>query len=144
MREPQRTDDDRFEGLHVTLLIQRRAPGVLVIAIKGVDTGELGDAPFRALEGDMAGSQPIELFVDARDTRGASVSVSSEWAVWLARHKHRFRHISMLTGSRFIKLTADFVRRFAELGDLMRIYTDPAAFDGALSNAIGNAAPVYV
>jgi len=45
----------------------------------------------------------------------------------------------MLTGSRFIRLTADFVRRFAELGDAMRIYTDPAAFDGALSNAIANA-----
>lgn len=91
MPGPQRTDDDRFEGLHVTLLIQRRAPGVLVIVIRGIDS--------------------------------------------------RFRHISMLTGSRFIKLTADFVRRFAELGDLMRIYTDPSAFDGALSNAIGNAAP---
>ncbi len=89
-----RTDDDRFEGLHCTLLIQRRAPGVIVIVIKGVDVGELGDAPFRALDGDVAGA-----------------------------------------------LTADFVRRFAELGDLMRIYTDGAAFDGALSNAIGNAAP---
>ena len=136
-----RTDDDRFEGLSVTLFIQRRAPGVIVLVIKGVDTGELGDAPFRALEGDLVGERPIELFVDARDTRGASVSVSSDWAVWLGRHRERFRHISMLTGSRFIKLTADFVRRFAELGDLMRIYTDPAAFDGALSNAIGNAGP---
>jgi hypothetical protein len=137
----QRTDDDRFEGLHCTLLIQRRAPGVIVIVIKGVDVGELGDAPFRALDGDVAGEGLIELFVDARETRGASVSVSSEWAVWLGRHKHRFRHVSMLVGSPFIKLTADFVRRFAELGDLMRIYTDGAAFDGALSNAIGNAAP---
>ena len=45
----------------------------------------------------------------------------------------------MLTGSRFIRLTADFVRRFADLGELMRIYTDPAVFDGALSNAVANA-----
>lgn len=136
-----RTDDDRFEGMHVTLLVQRRAPGVIVLVIKGMDTGELGDAPFRALEGDLGGDRPIELFVDTRDSRGASVSVSSEWAVWLGRHKSRFRHISMLVGSPFIKLTADFVRRFADLGDLMRIYTDPAAFDGALSNAVGNASP---
>jgi hypothetical protein len=137
----QRTDDDRFEGMHCTILVQRRAPGVLVLVIKGIDVGELGDAPFRALEGDMVGDQRFEFFVDARDTRGASVSVSSEWAVWLRRHKHRFRHISMLVGSPFIKLTADFVRRFADLDDLMRIYTDRAAFDGALSNAIGNAQP---
>jgi hypothetical protein len=137
----ERTDDDRFEGLHCTLVIQRRAPGVLVIVIKGVDVGELGDAPFRAMAGDMAGDRLIELFIDTRDGRGVSVSVSSEWAVWLGRHKHRFRHISMLTGSRFIQLTADFVRRFADLGDLMRIYTDPAAFDGALWNAVANASP---
>src|SRR5688572_29300712 len=106
-----RTDDDRFEGLSVTLLIQRRAPGVIVLVIKGVDTGALGDAPFRALAADLAGDQLIALFVAARDSRGASVSVSGEWAVWLGRNKGRFRHISMLTGSRFIKLTADFVRR---------------------------------
>ncbi len=134
-----RTDDDRFEGVHCTILIQRRARGVIVLVIKGTDVGELGDAPFRALEADVAGAASIEFFVDARDTRSASVSVSSEWAVWLRRHKDRFRHVSMLVGSPFIKLTADFVRRFADLDDLMRIYTDPAAFDGALSNAIGNA-----
>ena len=134
-----RTDDDRFVGVHCTILIQRRAPGVIVLVIQGTAVGELGDAPFRALEADVAGAESIEFFVDARDTRSASVSVSSEWAVWLRRHKDRFRHVSMLVGSPFIKLTADFVRRFADLDDLMRIYTDPAAFDGALSNAIGNA-----
>ena len=35
----------------------------------------------------------------------------------------------MLTGSRLIRITADFVRRFAGLNEIMRIYTDPAAFD---------------
>jgi len=135
----ERAKDDRFEGLHCTLVIQRPAPGVIVMTISGTDTGGLGDAPFRALENDLVGDRPIEFFVDARDTRGASVEVSGDWAAWLGRNKPRFRHISMLTGSRFIRLTADFVRRFAELGDAMRIYTDPAAFDGALSNAIANA-----
>jgi hypothetical protein len=41
----------------------------------------------------------------------------------------------MLTGSRFVQLTADFVRRFAELGDAMLIYTDGVAFDEALASA---------
>jgi phage regulator Rha-like protein len=41
----------------------------------------------------------------------------------------------MLTGSRFVQLTADFVRRFAELGDAMHVYTDGAAFDEALRAA---------
>ena len=43
----------------------------------------------------------------------------------------------MLTGSRFVQLTADFVRRFAELGDSMSLYTDGKAFDEALQNAVG-------
>jgi hypothetical protein len=134
-----RASDDVFEGVHCTIAIRRPARDVVVIAISGTDIGELGDAPFRALVGDVAGDRPIELFIDARATRGASIDVSSEWAAWLGRHRQRFRHVSMLTGSRFIRLTADFVRNFAELGELMRIYTDPATFDGALSNAVANA-----
>jgi hypothetical protein len=38
----------------------------------------------------------------------------------------------MLTGSRFVQLTANFVRNFAQFGELMRIYTEAAAFDDEL------------
>jgi hypothetical protein len=130
----------RFEGVNCSLTIRRPAPGVVLVAIEGTDTGELGQAPFRALEQDLAGARRIELFIDARATRAASMHVSKDWALWLSRHRDRLQHISMLTASRFIQLTADFVRSFAELGELMRIYTEPAAFEGALSHAIGNAA----
>jgi hypothetical protein len=58
---------------------------------------------------------------DARHARGPSMDVSGDWAVWLGRHRDELRHVSMLTGSRFVQLTADFVRRFAELGEIMRI-----------------------
>jgi hypothetical protein len=33
-------------------------------------------------------------------------------------------------------MTADFVRRFADLQGLMRIYTEPAAFDAALEESL--------
>lgn len=55
--------------------------------------------------------------------------------MWLRAHRDRLHQIHMLTGSRFVQLTADFVRRFAELGDAMLIYTDGAAFDDALRTA---------
>lgn len=129
----------RFEGIHCAMTIERPATGVVVVAYEGVDSGELGDLPFRELASDLEGEGMLELFIDARATRTASLDVSSEWAAWFARHRERFVHISMLTGSRFIQLTADLVRRFSDLGDRMRIYTDPVAFDGALSNAVGNA-----
>jgi hypothetical protein len=45
----------------------------------------------------------------------------------------------MLTGSPFVHITAKLVRNFAELGDLMRIYTDADAFERALAAELGRA-----
>jgi hypothetical protein len=91
------------------------------------------------LSKDLAEGRPVELFIDAREVRGASIEVSGEWAQWLGKHRSHFRHITMLTGSRFIQLTANFVRRFADLGEVMRIYTDPAAFYAALAERTSSA-----
>lgn len=129
----------RFETLNCTMTIEEPAPGVVLLVIEGTDIGELGDAPFEAMAPMFAGERRVELFVDARDARGPSIDVSNEWARWLGRHRHVLRHVSMLTANRFVQLTADFVRRFADLGEHMRIYTEPVAWEGALSNALGNA-----
>jgi hypothetical protein len=111
--------------------------------IEGIDIGQLGEAPFRTMA-QLLADRRVELFIDARHARGPSMDVSGDWAVWLGRHRDALRHVSMLTGSRFVQLTADFVRRFAELGDIMRIYTEPSAFEGALSDALGNAVDTSV
>src|SRR4051812_6814695 len=128
-----------FEGIHCTISIHRAAPRVVLVTFSGRDTGELGDAPFREMERDLAGPERIELFIDARAGKTASIEVSGDWALWLSRNRSRFRHISMLIGSRFIQISAEFVRKFADLGDLMRIYTDPAAFEGALGHSVAGA-----
>jgi hypothetical protein len=127
----------RYDGVHCSFALGRPAANVVVLRISGTDVGELGDAPMRGLDDCLAGAAPVQFFIDARETRGASIEVSGEWAVWLAARKNRFSRISMLVGSRFIEVTADFVRRFAELEGLMRIYTEPAAFDADLKEAIG-------
>lgn len=139
MAETPRT----FEGLHSSMVIARPVPHVVVITITGQDAGEHGDGPLRALEEELRRG-PYSLFVDARRTRGASIDVSNVWAQWLRSHRDQLHQIYMLTGSRFVQLTADFVRRFAELGDAMRIYTDGTAFDEALRAATvrpGTASP---
>ena len=130
-----------FRGAHCTLGIRRPADRVVIVSLAGNDVGEFGDGPFKELAADVEGAAAgeLELFIDARSGVAASMDVSGEWAIWLARHKRSFRHVSMLTGSRFIQLSAGFVRRFADMGELMRIYTDPAAFEGALSSSIANA-----
>jgi hypothetical protein len=128
-----------FRNEHGTISIHRPATGVVVVVLIGNDVGQFGDAPFKELAQDLRPSG-IELFIDARSGIAASMDVSSEWAQWLGQHRGSFRHVSMLTGSRFIQLSASFVRKFADLGELMRLYTDAATFEGALSNSIANAA----
>jgi hypothetical protein len=123
-----------FKGLHSTMTLDRPRPHIVTLVIIGRDVGEHGDAPLRVLDDELCGGA-FALFIDARDTRGASVDVSNIWAQWLRRNRDQLHEIHMLTGSRFVQLTADFVRRFAELGDTMRIYTDGAAFDEALQLA---------
>ena len=126
-----------YEGVSAGLSIERPAPGLVVIRLTGWDTGEFGRAPMREVEKDFAAGRPLSLFIDARAVKGATIDVSNDWALWLRANRARFAHVSMLTGSPFVQLTAKFVQRFAELGELMRIYTDPAAFDRALEREIG-------
>jgi hypothetical protein len=128
--------EKRFDGVHCHLTIQQFPAGVVVVTISGTDIGEFGDAPMLELSERLKGNAPAELFIDARDVRGASIHVSGEWASWLRANKAQLREVSMLTGSRFIQITADFVRRFADLGGMMRIYTEEAAFDTAMALSI--------
>jgi hypothetical protein len=126
----------RYDGVHCNLNLQELSPGVLVLRISGTDIGEFGEVPMIALNDWLTGSEPVEFFIDARDVQGASMEVSSEWANWLNQHKAQFRTITMLTGSHFIRVTADFVRRFAALEGIMRICTEPAVFESALAEAL--------
>jgi hypothetical protein len=122
-----------YQGIHCRLAIERPAAGVVVLRLTGWDVGEFGDAPMKEMGQDLAGA-PIELFIDARAVKGATIDVSNDWALWLRANRAKFHHISMLTGSPFVQLTAKFVQRFAELNEVMRIYTEPAAFDAALAS----------
>jgi hypothetical protein len=128
--------DVRWEGIHFSLAIERPAVGIVVVRFSGWDAGEFGDAPMRELAKDLLNETRVELFVDAREVKGASIEVSGDWSQWLGKHRASFKHITMLTGSRFIQVTANFVRRYGELGELMRIYTEPAAFDEAVEESI--------
>jgi hypothetical protein len=125
-----------YEGIHSSLAIRRPAPGVAVVVLSGSDIGEFRDRPMRELQKDLARFTSIELFIDARAVRGASIEVSADWALWMRAHRASFTRINMLTGSRYIQITAAFVRRFAGLSDLMHVFTDHAAFDERLAHSV--------
>src|SRR5690349_2684325 len=125
--------DITYQGIHCALTIRRPIPGVTVVVLGGSDIGEFGDFPMQELAKDLERSGALELFIDAGAVRGASIEVSKEWALWMSGQRHRLKRISMLTGSRYVQMTALFVRRFAELLDQMRIFTERAAFDEVLA-----------
>jgi phage regulator Rha-like protein len=105
------------------------------MGLSGSDTGELRDAPMRTLDEWLAQAEAVEFFIDAREVRGASIDVSSDWATWFTAHRERFKSITMLTGNKFIQITAEFVRRFAGLNGIMWVCTDAKMFDLALEQA---------
>lgn len=128
-----------YEGTYCELTIDSPATGIVALRILGRDIGEFGSAPMSQLEKYLSDGRSIELFIDARHTESASVEVSNDWALWLDANRSRFKHVSMLTGSRFIQITAGFVRSFSNLDDVMRIYTDATAFDEALATSVVDA-----
>jgi hypothetical protein len=134
--DAEKPQEVRYDGLHCNMIIQPLSRRVLVLRISGTDIGEFGEAPMLELNKYLTGANPVELFIDARDVRGASIDVSGDWAKWLSAQKAHLRDVNMLTGSRFVAITADFVRRFADLQGVMRIYTEPAAFDAVLAESL--------
>ena len=125
-----------YERVHCSLAIEQLGAYVILLRISGLDVGEFGEAPMQVLEEWLARASHRRLFIDARSVRGASVDVSGDWAKWLARTKGKFASITMLTGTSFIHITAEFVRRFSELEGIMRICTQPEVFEGALREAL--------
>src|SRR5579872_992003 len=119
----------RYDGIHCNLLLEQLQPRVVVLRISGTDVGEFAEAPMEALNDWIVRSGPIDFFIDAREVRGASMDVSGDWAGWLNNHKEALTSVTMLTGSRYIQITADFVRRYAGMQEIMRICTEPAVFD---------------
>ena len=132
----------RYDGIHCNLVLEQFARNVVVLRISGSDVGEFGEAPMLALDDWFAEIDSVAFFIDARDVRGASIDVSGEWARWLGRHKRKLRSVTMLTGSRFIHMTAEFVRRFADLEGIMWICTEPQVFETALREALPPAAKI--
>jgi hypothetical protein len=128
-----------LEGLHCTMAIERPAHAVVIVRITGRDVGELGERPFDELARALTSCDRMRLFIDARQAQGPSVEVSAQWATWLAEHRDRLDSVTMLTGSRLVRLTADFVRRFAGMGDRMRVLGEALAFDTATALAMGAA-----
>ena len=123
----------RFAAGNCAIEIARVGPNRLLVTLQGRDSGALGDAPFRTLE-DMTKDGPgVDLFIDLEHAEGATLDVSGSWAVWMRRNRDRFNSVNMLTGTAFVQLSAQAVKRFSELGERAKIYSSRRDFDEALA-----------
>ena len=129
-----------YETVNCSLAITRPAAGVVLLKFTGPDVGEFGEAPFQELARDLEAHSRITLFVDAGDCSGATIDVSGEWARWMSANRERLTGLHLLCGSRFIQLTAGFVRRFTGFEERMCIYTERSPFEEALAAASGRRA----
>lgn len=130
------SDAKVFRAVNCNLTISRPKRAVVVLKFKGPDVGEFGDAPFKQLARDLELNALIQLFVDAGECSGASIDVSSDWARWMSSNRERIAALHLLCGSKFIQLTAGFVRRFTGFEERMRIYTERGPFEAALNEQI--------
>jgi hypothetical protein len=133
-----RTDDaiDLSEG-GVGMVLTRLGPGVVLVSAHGHDRGAFGDVPFEWLEREMGRLGPLEVFVDMRAMFNATQTVADRWSEWIQRRRSLLRGMSLLVGSKYVQMTVEVAKLFSRTGELMRIYTDEAAFEAAIRQSLG-------
>ena len=116
--------------------ISKPAPGVLVARLAGSGVLALGGAPLRELTRRVERADRLELYLDAAALEGTSVEQSDAWALWFARHRARLKQVHLLPAAKFVHVSPEFLRRFADTNGLLRIYVDRAAYDAALAASV--------
>ena len=138
-----RSKEQEFAGTQSAFRFIRLRPGVLFIKISGLDTGDRIDQVISELSDEMkAFPGPLQLFVDASETRGVSPHVREEWTKWIAENKDRLVSIDVLSGSRFVTLFVSAAKIFSRTGDLMNIMDHRAEFIRKVETAAPGSEPL--
>lgn len=116
-------------------------PGALLVAISGDDQNQLGEAPFMAIERELARHGRLELFIDTRGAMGAALAVQRAWTEWFARNRQRLSRVHLLAPTRFLSVAAGAAKLFSRTGELIQIYADCARFEEAVAVARGTCRP---
>ena len=118
-----------------SFLFARLKPGTLLVTIAGYDTGQFGTSTLDEIRAEMQREQKLELFVDAREAFGATVSVADEWTRFFTANRERLLRVSVLVGSKAVYLTVAIAQHLSRTGSLLQIYSDPELFDARVAAA---------
>jgi hypothetical protein len=119
------------ESSTCSVALERVAQRRVLVSLFGHDLGALGETPFRTLERLMHGGEQ-QLFFDLSEAKAVSLDVSARWAIWLRANRARLSGVSLLPRAPLIRLSAQTVTRFSELGSRALVYHDSLAFERAL------------
>jgi hypothetical protein len=126
----------RLWGEHCSFVYSRPATGVVLLAISGYDTGELGTVPIDEVAEAVARSAtPVELFVDTTQVTGTAERVMEEWLAWFQSGPPGLRRVHLLTGSPYLHLQVMIATYLTRLAGVITIHTDRTDFERALSRA---------
>jgi hypothetical protein len=115
-------------------------PGAMLVTITGLDSGQFGTRTLDEVRLELLRHRPLELFVDAREAIGAAVSVSNEWTHFFTLNRDHLERVSVLAGSRAVRLTVEIAQHLSRTGNLIQIYSDPGTFDAQVAAARGGSA----
>jgi hypothetical protein len=118
-----------------TFVFERLRPGALLSIIVGDDKGQFGTCTLDEIRMELLRHRPLELFIDAREAVGAAVSVSNEWTHFFSLNRESLKRVSVLVGSKVVRLTIAIAQHLSRTGDLIQIYSDPATFEARVAAA---------
>jgi hypothetical protein len=127
----------RLSAGDCTFAYRRLKPGALLVTITGHDTGQFGTSSLDEIRLELLRNRPLDLFVDAREALGPSVSVSREWTQFFVLNRDQLRRVNVLVGSKVVELTIAIAQHLSRTGNLIQIYSDADTFAALVRSAVG-------
>lgn len=123
----------RLSAGNCSFVFRRMKPNVLLIVASGHDSGQFGTATLDEIRVELGRVRPLEIFVDASEVTGASVSVSEEWTQFFSVNRDSIAQVHVLVGSKAFHLTVAIAQHLSRTGKIMQLHTDPAVFQAKLA-----------
>ena len=134
-REMQTDGDLRLSSNACSYTFVRICPGTLYMTIAGRETGDLGRAPLGEFAAEAALHPPLRLFIDMSGLSHVAEPVSDDWTAWFQANQRAVRKVDVLAPEVFVRLIVAVSQVFSRTGDLIRIHTEPCAFEAAVREA---------
>jgi len=103
------------------------------VALSGFDGGQLCAPLFDEIAARLAGEDRWELFLDASACSGVAGRSADAWTAWVAAHRDRLSALHVLATSPAVRLALGIEGELGDMRDLIRVYTEPAAFARAVA-----------